>query len=44
MLETLALIVAGLFLLGLTVFVIRLFLYIASGRYGIDQRFNRYCK
>jgi hypothetical protein len=44
MLETLVLIAAGLFLLGLTVFCIRLMAYIVSGKYKLDQRFNRYCK
>ena len=44
MLETLVAIAAGLFLLGLTVFGVRLMAYVFSGRYELDQRIDRYCK
>ena len=44
MLETLALIGSALFVLGLLVFGIRVLVYIASGKYEIDQRIERYCK
>jgi len=44
MLETLVLIAAGLFLLGLAVFGIRMLAYIFSGHYELDQRIDRYCK
>ncbi len=44
MLETLVLIAAGLFLLSLAVFGVRMLAYILSGQYELDQRINRYCK
>jgi hypothetical protein len=44
MLETLALIGCALFVLGLLGFGLRMLLYIASGKYEIDQRIERYCK
>lgn len=44
MLETLVLIGSTLFVLGMFVFGIRVLVYIASGKYEIDQRLDRYCK
>jgi len=44
MLETLVLIAAGLFLLCLAVFGIRMLAYIFSGQYELDQRIDRYCE
>ena len=44
MLETLALIGSAAFVVGLFVFSIRVLAYIASGRYEIDQRIERYGK
>lgn len=44
MLETLGAIAAALFLLGLLVFCLRLAVYVFSGRYELDRRFNRYCE
>ena len=44
MLETLALIGSVLFVAGLFVFGFRVLAYIASGKYEIDQRLDRYCK
>jgi hypothetical protein len=44
MLETLGAVTGVVFLLGLSVFGVRLLVYIFSGRYKMDQRIDRYCK
>ena len=44
MLETLSAVAAVLFLFGLLVFCLRLAVYVFSGRYELDRRFNRYCE
>jgi hypothetical protein len=44
MLETLGAATSVLFLLGLSVFCVRLLAYIFSGRYKVDQRIDRYVK
>ena len=41
MLETLGVAIGVLFLLGLSVFGVRLLAYIFSGRYKLDQRIDR---
>jgi hypothetical protein len=44
MLETLGVLIGVLFLIGFLIFVIRMAIYIVSGQYELDQRFDRYCK